>query len=219
MIKKENIVLLDLCGTLYTPNTTFDFLNRYIYPQSAYYRNVKKIMGGLPGKVVNKILFSAFHWDLYRILACRSLKGKSRESLVQLAEDYYRDVLVTSSLEKVHQLLDTARLNGNRIVLVSASLDFIVEAVARHLGIQEYYSSQLAYENGICTGRFAVDLLGRKVELCVSKEIDLKATTVITDNLSDALLVKNSDEAYIVSQKKHHDFWKKIQNVKEIYVY
>lgn len=219
MIKKGNIVLLDLCGTLYTPNTTFDFLNRYIYPDSAYYRNVKRIMGNILGKVTNKILFSVFHWDLYRILACRSLKGKSRESLLQLAEKYYSDVLMTSSLEKVHQLLDIARANGNRIVMVSASLDFIVEVVARKLDIDEYYSSQLAYRDGVCMGNFAVDLLGRKVELCSSKNIDLKATTVVTDNQSDALLVKGSDEAYIVSQKKHEDFWKKIEKVKEIYVY
>ena len=48
------------------------------------------------------------------------------------------------------------------MLLVSATIDVVAEAVADSLHCEQYYSTALEYKDGACTGKMVKDLLGNK---------------------------------------------------------
>src|SRR5690606_31995445 len=51
------------------------------------------------------------------------------------------------------QLLDAHLRQSHRVILLSASPDIYVQAVASALGISEAVCTQVCYEDDVCTGR------------------------------------------------------------------
>jgi HAD superfamily phosphoserine phosphatase-like hydrolase len=216
--KKEQVVIFDLCGTLYDSNTTFEFLDLYIYPISKFYRFVRKITKLTIWRAFNKILFKLLSLDLTRYLALKSLNSVKTAWLQGQTHHFFTEVLVNKQIVAAQSLLKEAQKTGCKIILMSASLDFIVAEAATRLGISHFYASNLGYDNDSCTGHLTKDLLGKKTQLCDSEHIPLSTAIVVTDNLSDLSLVKKSAHAYIVTNKKNATFWLRLENINMIYV-
>ncbi|MFX1702570.1 Haloacid Dehalogenase superfamily, subfamily IB, phosphoserine phosphatase-like [Chitinophaga ginsengisegetis] len=221
MISDKRIVIFDLCGTLYDSNTTMDFIREKVFSEKRQYRLFNKVSHFIGWKVFNKVLYKLLGLDLTRVIFVRSLKGYARTELNLLAEEFIKTTLSNKEITIAQEMLRNEMAQEKRVAIVSASMDFLVQAIAKELGVKEYYATTLdfASETGICNGRILHDLLGNKLETCRLHNLDVSKAFVITDNLSDAELVSKSSEAFIVAKKKNELFWTKFPTVKEIYVF
>ena len=204
------IAVFDVCDTLYDVNTTFAFISR-----------IKK--GNLPFVLLDRVvgsraspafwLFAALHSgagiDLPRRLMLATLRGMDRRALRAAAKDFVRTVLPAFAISATHERMRRHMDSGDRVVLVSGSLDLVVEAIADHLGV-EWRASALAFNGESCAGRLETDLTGDKlrvvrslIESCAEKP----TLTVYTDNYSDRDLIEYCDVPVIVVDEDRLGLW------------
>jgi len=200
-------VLVDICGTLYNSNTTFDFLDQYLSKSS--YKAFRKITKNLFWRAFNKAIIYSVGLDLTRILAVRFLKGHSRSRLQQAMDEFYTNYLSTRENRQVIQLVQRFKNEGHPVIIVSATLDFIASKIAGEMGIVTYYATALAYKREICLGVIKNDLLNRKLPFLMSLGITPPYAAVITDNVSDCQLLNASDLAFVISSKDMKALWEK----------
>lgn len=116
-MKEENIILTDICWTLFYSNTTYDFL-------------------GIRPSRWNTLLYKLFHYDFARARGLRQLQGLTEQQRSDKAEQFYTAYLEPRKIMPVWELL-----SGRDIVLVSGTLDIIARTVARHIGAKAWHAT------------------------------------------------------------------------------
>jgi len=202
-----NIVLIDICGTLYDSNTTFDFLDFYIKKRS--YIFFRKFSRMLILRLLNKILILLFKLDLTRIIAVRFLKDKTTKELKSAVDLFYLNYLINLKQTKIINIVNQLKLDGKTMILVSATLDFIAKKISEEVKIESFVSTTLHYKDNICLGTIKSDLLFNKLEILKSKSIDPPYFLTITDNISDLDILFHSNNRIVVSKKRNEKKWLK----------
>lgn len=203
----EEIVLIDICGTLYDSNTTMDFLD-YVFGMQRRYRRYRTMTTWLPMRILNKCSLLLFLKDPIRTYGVRFLKGLSKDEIQSFVEKFYTDYLQDRCQKPVVDLLDQYRYSPYRLVIVSATLDCIAHKIAKTLNISTVFSSVMKYDSvGRCTGRIAVDLLHAKQKALQQHGIYPPFNLTISDNLSDAALMQQSEKSVIVCWKRKKGKW------------
>ncbi|MEX9216006.1 HAD family hydrolase [Providencia rettgeri] len=191
--------IFDICDTLYDSNTTFDFCkwrNKKIS-----WRFILWLSSTTIGKILNKLSIKLFNKEFSRFLHLKSLKNINRIELYKEANLFVSDFLADKKICHIHKILIQAKQENKIIYLVSASIDPIVHAIAKNLGVK-YISSELNYSKNICQGFLHKDLLGNK-HLIIINDISL----VVTDNISDYSLCKMAEHSLIIVNSKNKSFW------------
>ena len=197
------LAVFDLCETLYAENTTLGFVRFF---QARHGRRSGTVLIDLlcSRRLPIFYLLAALHrflsLDLNRWALVRSLRGYDRTPLAEAARAYTAEMLPRTAIAETQNRLAEHRAAGDRVVIVSNSLDVVVEAVAEHFGV-EWYASRLGYRDDRCTGRIEHDLTGRKASLVANLVADQAVASVIhayTDNLSDRDLVEAADRPTII---------------------
>jgi len=199
-------ILVDICGTLYKSNTTFDFLSFYL--KSKPYKVFRIISRSIFWRILNKLLFSKFHIDLTRIIAVSFLRGSTINELKKAMEDFYMESLTHLKINSVLEVLEYYKTAGTQIILVSATLDFIAEKIASSLDIKQWYATELVYKNDVCVGRISRDLLNMKLPYLQTQNVNPPFSTVLTDNFTDLDLVIEAKHAIIVTNNRNLKYWK-----------
>lgn len=186
------IVAFDLCDTLVKGNTTFIFLDHFLKNNTLYtiFRRFSRL---LPIKIIFKILALA-KIDLNRKIALLFLRGISREEL-QCNANY----LVENEFTYEKNIVALIELFHNRnipVFIISASLDIIVQSVAKKFAIN-YLSSELQFDNNICTGKLEKDLLYTKSEYMNTSSgsypfIYYDNLLFVSDNIQDVQILKKA---------------------------
>lgn len=197
-------ILVDICGTLFDSNTTFDFLDYSIVKRSyKFYRHLRKTFFW---RLLNKSLHT-LGYDLSRTIAIRFLKGKSRKELDVLMDTFYAKKLSMLKHHAVWEKVDALRSNGDELILVSATLDFIAAKIAAINGFNTVFATTLSFDNEVCNGVICSDLLGKKGAFLEKENIYAPYKMVITDNLSDLNLIEASNDAIIVCTPRNQKIW------------
>lgn len=207
-MNRTNKILVDICWTLFYSNTTIDFLD-FIIKDKNYIR-LRKFFSSYFGKVINLFIYKLLHYDYQRTHALKYLKGYHRKELLILAEQFYNDYLLPRRIDTIWTLL-----HKKEIILVSGTIDIIAETIASHLGAKVYYASQLYFQDNVCTGKYSDFLLTKSNVLQHYKHLD-----IITDNLTDIELIRQSHSATIIiynNQKRWNTLLKNITNITFIY--
>jgi len=204
-----SIIIIDICGTLYRSNTTFDFLEHF-FAGNAARRFVIGLYKVKPAVAVNKILYSILKIDLLRTIAVHFLKGYSWQIVAEAAQKLVGEVLESKIQHPVIDVVNQINHAGNKLIIVSSTLDCIAGEVARRFGIETFYASELDYTNGVCAGRIKNDLLDRKLKSIEVKGLHPPFGMIISDNLSDAPLMAVSRFSYIVTRRGRLKKWKNI---------
>jgi len=173
---RPRTLLVDLCGTLYRSNTTFDFL-RFLLADDADYRRFEESSKTLPARLANRLLVG----DRRRTRAIGFLDGYSRSFLTEAADSFLDSI---DMIEDVYERVTLLRPEHDQTILMSSSIDFIVERACARLGFDRYYASRLNYTGDVCDGTIAFDLLGRKHHVIAAEFADSECT-LVTDNRSD----------------------------------
>ncbi len=204
------IALFDICGTIYRSNTTFDFLS-YSFANNKSYEIYKIIYQSFVWRVLNKVLRQFFGLDLTRVLALRFLKGHKRDELICQVEKFYDNFLSFKINEFIKSKIHDGLSSHNcRVILLSATIDVVAEVIARRLGCKEYYSTQLEYIDGICTGKILKDLLGKKNIILKELGIDNSIEYFYTDDFSDIPVLEKAKGKHIVVYSKYRKRWLKV---------
>jgi len=216
LFKNTDVVVFDLCGTIYDSNTTFDFLDFHFRNNQSYlrYRKISKLFAT---RATNKLSTRVFNYDFIRKWGVSFFRGIPKAELLVSFHEFYAQILSAKEIQVTKMLLEQAKRANARIVLMSASLDIIVDELAKTLDIKERYATQLTVANDRYTGQIAGDLLGTKHRLIKLLNAGANKVIFISDNLSDANVIRHVDEFYAVSPAKNLDFWKRIKGVTRIY--
>lgn len=199
--------IFDVCGTLFNANTTIGFL--IFYHQINGDRRSALICKALthrlsPGRYGAHIVGKIVRADLIRAALVATLAGQTRDNLREGARRYQAELLDHDWIFHSQALLKAHKERGERVVLMSNSIEPVIEAIAQSLGV-EYVASTLAFDNETCTGRIAHDLTGAKHvalgELLKAYE-QRPAIRVVTDNASDRALLDAADDRTVIWQGK-----------------
>jgi phosphoserine phosphatase len=208
MASKEHITIIDICGTLYDSNTTFDFLDFTIRTTS--YLRFRRFSKSIPWRAFNRLIHKFLKIDLTRAIAVSYLKGTNLKDLESKMELFYNERLVKLKHFEVWERVKKLKENGEQLILVSATLDFIAQKISTEIGIQTVYSTKLKFNNLVCEGVIDRDLLGSKkqyLELC---NILPPYKSIITDNFSDLEIIKVSNHNVIVTKELNINKWRNL---------
>jgi len=197
------VLLVDVCFTLYKSNTTFDFFEQY-FTDNADYQKLKKLRNNLFIRVLSKII----PYDFVRKNAVKLLLNHNEIELKQAARLFVGKLEPITEVEKT---IAEYRSKDYKIVLLSSSLDFIVEAVSIAVKADLYYATTLVYEDQVCRGRIERDLLANKDKI-IKREFANDDIVFLSDNKSDlncAPLVNKLVAVFKVNDKSAAAFWKR----------
>lgn len=136
--------------------------------------------------------------------ACQLLfRGLARARLQNLLQEFLDENLSAQLDQTVYQRLIQAQRRGDRCALLSASPDFLVEAVARMLQVDDCLGTQYACtEQGLLSH---VDEVVQGPQKCLALRqlaerygIDLSSTTAYSDSVADLELLELAGHAVVV---------------------
>lgn len=219
---KKEVFLVDICGTLYRSNTTFDFL-AFFFHSKRWHKIVEAFRSIRVFMILNALVMKLLHKDILRIWAISHLDGFSHDELLQMAILFHKDFLLQRENKEVMDIIRVEKKRGKKIVIVSATLDVIADVVAEYLEADVVLSSKLSYNNNICNGCLSEDLLANKLRILTEFGENPPYWGVITDNYSDADIIMKSQNAYLVQYRGRHDRWSFVSrnkkcNIKKIMI-
>jgi phosphoserine phosphatase len=215
-VPEPELFVFDICDTLFYSNTTFDFI-KFVLQEKRW--NSKLRQFDLFTKKTSPVFvglyflqkFSKVDWP--KKLCLRLLKGMSKKELYQFGEAFEKQFLASRMVERTHQMLNQLRKEGKSVVLLSASIDPVVAAIAKALEV-EYRCSELAYDSlGNFTGDLQWEMTGQKlVALRKMLSSENAPFAVATDNFSDRGLVEAAcHRIVVVYNEKALNFWQDLQ--------
>ena len=204
----SRVVLIDIDGTLFNSNSTFDFLDSL--PHGKWYEFYRKVGASIFGRIVNKLAIILFSKDIIRMIGINCLKGYSQKKLLTLGEEFYDNFLLQRKNSEVFNMLDEEKKNDSKIILASATLDFLSEIIKKRVMADYAIATELKYKKGCCVGKILKDRLGRKMEALVETGISFPVDMTITDNVTDARLLLDSLSRVIVIYPREANKWARI---------
>lgn len=197
------VAIFDVCQTLVAQNTTLGFVRHYHALQGPSFA-ASMVAAVDDRRSPLFYLSAALHHgpglDMHRWTLARSLWGAHRTALEAAAADYVARVAPALVNAPVMARLEAHRAAGDRVVLLSNSLDPVIGALAAAWGV-EWHASRLGFAGPLCTGRIEADLTGRKSEIAaalLSAQLPDPVIHVYTDNHSDRDLIAMADHPTIV---------------------
>ena len=205
----NTLFVVDVCGTLFTEDTTLGLL-RYHFDRVSD-RRFRKLLFKACTTHMSPIRFgfialeflSGKHWLKYA--AVKLLNGDHLDSLHESARLYAAHLIATKKIPSIWRLLESSAPK-KRILLASASLEPVVASLAGKMGAR-YVASQLEQNDGILSGHYHVDITGSKAQAILNKYGPAALdghVCAISDNFSDRALLENVGKAIVVLGKKHH---------------
>ncbi|MGI9107721.1 MAG: HAD family hydrolase [Pyrinomonadaceae bacterium] len=179
----------DLEGTLVSTNLVHT-LGFYARNQQGFLRSVRKTAT----TVLSIPLFAAtdqYSRKVFNDLFFKRYKGETEDRLRFFADELFETVLKPAVFPGAFELIEKSRSLGLRQIVVTGALDFSVEPLMKHLGIDTYVSNRLEFVNGIATGRllppvFAAATKASWIRNFAEQEgINLSESYAYTDSMSD----------------------------------
>ena len=97
-------------------------------------------------RVFNELLFSSY-------------AGMSEDRLVILADEVFEKVIRPSMFRTAIELIQKSRDAGHEIVLVSGSLDVLLQLLAVHVGGATIIGNRLEMKDGVATGKLLAPVI------------------------------------------------------------
>ena len=138
-------------------------------------------------------------------LLVRMLKDDTVSSLELNADVYAQWLLDNRKVPAVWNVV-TPAIKDKHIILASASLQPIVSALAKQLGVK-FVASELESSDGVLTGRYKRDLTGLKLQALsdlIGIDFSSRFYDAISDNITDRELLSGARRAYVVLHKASH---------------
>ena len=99
-----------------------------------------------------------------RTLATRAayvtLRHMSEDRILELADEYYAEILKERIYERGRELVKRARREGHRVVMLSEGIEQVVSRLSQELGADHFVCNRLEFEDGEATGKLLEPIVG-----------------------------------------------------------
>jgi HAD superfamily hydrolase (TIGR01490 family) len=118
-------------------------------------------------------------------------KGMSEDRILSVSRQAYDQVVVPRIFSGAKELVTKCKEAGQRVVLITGSLNYTIEPLAEHLGADDIITNRLEMKDGIATGRLLRPVVAgpEKAGLMVKDSQlhghDLSICSAYSDSFSD----------------------------------
>lgn len=211
MINNSSATLFvtDVCGTLVYDDTTLGLLRVHFsqQPERQWRLPVLRALTAhrSPFRLGVAVIERLTSKHVLKHLLVRMLKDDTVSSLELNAEVYAQWLLENRKVPAVWDVI-TPAIKDKHMILASASLQPIVSALAKQLGVR-FVASELESNDGVLTGRYKRDLTGLKVRALsdlIGQDLISSFYDAISDNVTDRELLNSARSAHVVLHKASH---------------
>ncbi len=90
---------------------------------------------------------------LFNELLYANYKGISQDRMTIVGRDVFEDIVEPRIFRGAQDLIDKCHAAGQRVVLVTGSLDHVMVHLAEYLGADAFITNRLEFKDGIATGK------------------------------------------------------------------
>lgn len=185
----EPAAFYDLEGTLVRTNLVHT-LAFYAKRQQGLWQTAKKSIGTL-AKLPFFGVTDLYSRNVFNEVFFKSYEGFSHDRLRYFSEELFEEVLKPAIFPGSFDLIRSGKKNGQRQVVLTGALDFTVDKMMDHLGIDDYVANRLEFVNGYATGRVLPPVMASATkakwirEYAERENINLSDSYAYSDSISD----------------------------------
>lgn len=179
----------DLEGTLVSTNLVHT-LGFYARRQQGVWQTLKKSASTL-AKLPMFGVTDLYSRNVFNEFFFQSYKGESTDRLRFFADELFEEVLKPAIYAGTMELIEQGKKIGQRQVVLTGALDFSIEKMMEHLGIDDYVANRLEFVNGYATGRVLPPVMASATkakwirEYAERENINLSESYAYSDSISD----------------------------------
>lgn len=179
----------DLEGTLVSTNLVHT-LAFYARRQQGVWQTVKKSAATL-AKLPFFGVTDLYSRNVFNEVFFQSYKGLSQDRLRYFSEELFEEVLKPAIFDGTPELIAQSKKIGQRQIVITGALDFTIEQLMNHLGIDEFKANRLEFVNGYATGRILPPVMASATkaqwirEYAEREGINLSESFAYSDSISD----------------------------------
>jgi putative phosphoserine phosphatase/1-acylglycerol-3-phosphate O-acyltransferase len=139
--------------------------------------------------------FGSRDFEVLTKIAALGVKGIAESAFVELGENVFYDYLEKTIYPESRELIEKHLAKGHKVVIISAATTYQIEPIAKALGIQDIYATEMELRNGKFTGRVSEMCWGEGKARAARKfakknNTDLSKSYFYTDSIEDLPLMK-----------------------------
>ena len=203
---KKAVAFFDVDGTLLKST----IVHYYIWMRTAKMPRLLRLIwliGFLP-KIVYYLILDRISRTRFNEVFYRNYRGMDAAEVKALSAEMFETYLRPKIFSEVVSQIQEHKQQGMAIVLVTGSLDFIVQPIADYLDIDAVLAPQFREENGQFTGELTTaPLIGERKakvmkEFAKQHEISLKDSYAYGDSQSDVPMLECVGNPVVVNPGK-----------------
>jgi HAD superfamily hydrolase (TIGR01490 family) len=179
----------DLEGTLVSTNLVHT-LAFYARRQQGLFKTLRKSIGTL----AKLPLFGAtdlYSRNVFNEFFFKSYAGESEDRLRYFSEELFEEILKPAIFDGTPELIAQSKKIGQRQIVITGALDFTIDKLMKHLGIDDYAANRLEFVKGYATGRILPPIMASATkakwmrEYAERENINLSESYAYSDSISD----------------------------------
>ena len=188
-LQKNAIAFFDVDGTLLSSTIA----HCYIWLRTSSLSPILKflwIVGFLP-KIVYYLILDRISREKFNQVFYRNYRGMDAASVKALATDMFENYLRQKIFPEAVSQIETHKKQGDQVVLLTGSLNFIVQPIAEFFEVDAVLAAELAEQDGKFIGELTTEpLIGEQKAIVLKKyaeqaEIPLDDCYAYSDSQSD----------------------------------
>lgn len=201
---REKKVFIDLDGTLVKCQTQAVFAaylaKKGLISYSDFFKTLFVAYAYKLGYIKNSLIIRR---EMYALLS-----GVSLTVVENLTNAMFSEKLLPKLNSKLVRIMEMHRAQGDKLILMTGSLDVICKPIVNYFCFDEVYSTRLIVKDGLLTGDFnELVLEGVKKadfvnEYMLTKKIRREDTVAYCDSVTDIDLLKVVGTAFVVNPNK-----------------
>ena len=179
----------DLEGTLVSTNLVHT-LGFYATRQQGIWQTAKASIGTL-AKLPFFGVTDLYSRNVFNEVFFRSYEGFSQDRLRYFSEELFEEVLKPAIYAGTPELISQGKKIGQRQIVLTGALDFTIDRLMEHLGIDDFVANRLEFVNGYATGRVLPPVMASATkakwirEYAERENINLSESYAYSDSISD----------------------------------
>lgn len=136
------------------------------------------------------------------------LEGIEQKTMITLSDDIVDKFLIASIRSEIVEEINIHKNRGASIVLLSASLSYVCQPIANHLGMDSIICSKVAIQNGIFTGKpegnicFGKEKEKQAQNYCAEHHYKMKEAYCYADSISDLAILSTTGHPICVAPER-----------------
>ena len=179
----------DLEGTLVSTNLVHT-LGFYARRQQGLWQTAKKSVGTL-AKLPFFGITDLYSRNVFNEVFFRSYEGFSQDRLRYFSDELFEEVLKPAIFDGTPELIAQGKKIGQVQVVLTGALDFTINRLMDHLGIDDFVANRLEFVNGYATGRVLPPVMASATkakwirEYAEREDVNLSESYAYSDSISD----------------------------------